>query len=137
MLDDFFQNLFWCYSCFLVTFRLFKKQFKSKHLVKIIIFSAFHLYVYIWLWSIAMQYHHYHTKIFHGSWICFDIWNNIGRTAMAWRSISIFRYLHTILKNLIHIQGADKVLDPPIIQNMAYFWSFYANGMTKSHIGWV
>ena len=33
--------------------------------------------------------------------------------------------------------GCGQSIEPPIIQNMAYFWSFYAKGMKKSHIGWV
>ena len=35
---------------------------------------------------------------------------------------------------LMKVQGAKKVLAPPIMQNMAYFLSFHAKVMQKNHL---
>ena len=41
-----------------------------------------------------------------------------------------------IQSKLLYLQGDKKIMDPPIIQNMAYFKSFYTKVVQKFHIGW-
>ena len=82
-----------------------------------------------------------HLALLHGAmdWLAF--FYHFGNFLVIFRPILIIgEFLITPYSNIFWLvqrrglQGAKKVLAPPIMQNMAYFLSFHAKVMQKNHL---